>query len=485
MSPREELCDAYSAREKDNNEAKTVVYHTPDGAPYVICKSSEPFVNPTTPRDAKPEEINAQLNLDLGQTIITRNNKTLLWIVNFLDQLLFQWWEGVFFLFWCEMVPLSLKRALCHGGWNVYFYLHKLLLGKRTGLHPSQSFEYHALTTLMWGFQFIAITPRRIRFSLSQIYVVTPNPAPEKERIEQVEEIPTLLDVTISPEQKDHCTVKGWYISPRITDEKDASTKHSRKIIFWIYGGAYLGGDVRGNSSSADWMGQRCQMDVFIPEFRLAPESNLDDVLWDVCLAYKWLCSRVNDPSQQIFLLGLSSGGAIVSRLMQLISQHSRSEDSGVPSYFSPVLEDTIMPKGGVLFGPYVDYDRIKKGSFLHYPRHDLIVSEAVQQYGLPYLEDFIPKREGIENPRREYSPIHRSMKGLPPLCVIVSEHEAVYDMTIQLVNNARSDGVKVTVGVWKYMCHVFSFLLGWVPEGRISMDFVVDWLLEQAEERE
>lgn len=84
---------------------------------------------------------------------------------------------------------------------------------------------------------------------------------------------------------------------------------------------------------------------------------------------------------------------------------------------------------------------------------------------------------------RRSQSPIHQSCKGLPPLCVVTSEHEAVYDMTCILVNRARSEGVPVTMGVWKCMCHVFSILHGFLPEGQISMDFVVEWIQERQAE--
>jgi acetyl esterase/lipase len=143
-------------------------------------------------------------------------------------------------------------------------------------------------------------------------------------------------------------------------------------------------------------------------------------------------------------------------------------------------------PRAAVFFGPYVDYTEPKKGSFLHYAKHDLIVSEAVQEYGLPYLNDFIPRigEEDTRNNyngtgRKEYSPVHRSncWTGLPPLCLVVSEHEATYDMTIQVVNKARAAGVDVTVGVWKYLCHVFSFFHSFVPEGRLSIDFSKEWI--------
>ena len=455
--------------------ADTSVFHTPDGAPYVVCRSERAFVNPTTPLGTTPQEVNLQLNLDLGQKILTRRNKVLLWIVNFLDQSLIQWWERLFFYLWGELVPLSFRRYVTHAGWKGFLAFHKAIFGKRTGLHPSQSFEYHALTTIMWGARFIACTPQRMRFSLSQLYVMAPNDPPSDDRITKIHVQSDLLSSgTLEKEHQDSCTVQGWYI--HCVDK----SRPTPNVIFWIYGGAYLAGDVRGNSAAADWMGHQCQVDVFVPNIRLAPESNLDDVLWDVCLAYKWLAARVQNASKQITVLGISSGGALATRLMQLIGQHSRGEDIGVPDCFGRLLEGTPMPAAGVLFAPYVDYNVEKKGSFLHYPRHDLVVTESVQQYGLPYLENFIPKRPGVTDPRREYSPVHRSMVGLPPLYVIVSEHEAVYDMTIELVNRARSDNVKTTVGVFKYMCHVFSFLHGFIPEGRISMELVADWISDQ-----
>lgn len=473
MSPREKKL--YSTQ--DSNVTKdTLVFHTPDGAPFVVCNSEEAFRNPTTPMGATPEDINNQLNLDLGQRVVTRKHRVLLWTVNFIDKLTIQWWEVLFFKLWSEVVPISFRRALTHLGWRFYVRLHKALLGKSTGLHPSQSYEYHALTTIMWWARFIAVTPRRMRFSLSQLYVISPNPPPESDRITKFCERPVFLEGDATPKEQEHsCTVEGWYI------HRHGKAQVTENVIFWIYGGAYLAGDIRGNSAAADWMGSRCDMDVFIPKIRLAPEANIDDVLWDTCVAYRWLSERMTDPSNQIFVLGISSGGALATRLMQLIAQHSRGEPIGVPAYFSRLLEGMAMPSGGILFAPYVDYDRTKKGSFLHYPRHDLVVTESVQEHGLPYLNDFIPNRSGLEDPRRDYSPIHRSMEGLPPLCVIVSEHEAVYDMVVQLVNCARSDGVKVTFCVFKYMCHVFSFLLGFIPEGRISMELVADWIRKKA----
>ena len=134
------------------------------------------------------------------------------------------------------------------------------------------------------------------------------------------------------------------------------------------------------------------------------------------------------------------------------------------------------MPAGCVLFGPVVDFTK-PSGALLHYQNHDLIVNQRVYEAGIPYLDTHVPGGQ-----RQAYSPLYQSCAGLPPLCVAVSQHETTYDMTLALVNRARRQGVPVTLGVWRYMCHVFSFLNAFCPEGQQSMEFVMEWMNEQKE---
>jgi len=212
----------------------------------------------------------------------------------------------------------------------------------------------------------------------------------------------------------------------------------------------------------------------FADAVRLAPEYRADDIVWDVCIAYRWLCQR-RDPSK-ILLLGISSGGALCVMLMQNLAKQARGESDALrPSFFEPAIRGLHMPAGCVLFGPFVDFTE-PSGALLHYQKHDLIVNQSVLDVGIPYLETHIPYGE-----RKEYSPIHQSCVGLPPLCIAVSEHETTFDMTVRLINRARREGVPVTVGCWRYMCHVFSFLHAFVPEGQQSMDFCIEWMRQQA----
>lgn len=509
-------------------KGETQVLHTTDGAPYVICNSSEAFVNPTsmkieTDNTSKSyhEAVNQTLNLNLGLPFLacrSQLSKTTLWVLAVLDTLLFSWCEPIFFCFWSHIMPLAWKRWISMTGWAVYATVHKAVLGKRTGLHPSVSSEYHALTTALFWAQFFVLTPSRMRFSLGQMHTISLRNVPPPERVQRIDvdmievtkdttrhcgttDVSLLPNEDVPDSQKEHCRVRGMYIHCTKSSCDNDDPPKKKKVLFWIYGGAYLAGDVQSNSAIANEFALDCQLDVFIPEFRLAPQSTIDDVLWDICLAYLWVLDRANYNGQDVCLLGISSGGALALRLLQLVAErHQRHPPKELtPSFLAPLVDKMTpngAPKCALMFGPYIDYTEPKKGSFLHYAKHDLIVSEAVQHYGLPYLNDFIPclgddllqadesKRYNATG-RRLYSPSHRSMAGMAAggtsLCFIVSEHEVTYDMTCDAANDARAAGCDVTVAVWKFMCHTWSFLQAFIPEGRLSMEFAKEWLVVNA----
>jgi acetyl esterase/lipase len=461
----------------DEGEGETVIVSSPNGGPsYVICTSKDPFVNPFETEDLTHEEVNSQLNLNLGQRLMNPNNKTLLWIIRFFNDTFVAWWEHVAYKVW-DAVPITFRRWITFVAWNkVYYPLHRLLLGRSTAIHPEASEPYHALTTIMWWGRLFPITVQRIRFSLSQLSVWTPTPI--LSQIETINEpVASLVDNIAPPEeQKDHCTVQGLYVH--------SSTGDSDWCLFWIYGGAFLAGDTHGNTGPAEMVGRQTNMDVFLPQHRLCPESTMNDMMWDICLAYTWLCQhrkrQGKDPCK-ILLLGISSGAGLAVRLLQSIAESRRDNDNPLPNYLSIILSsndnDVPMPAGAALLGPFADYTTAK-GSLIHYAEHDLIVNQRVLDAGLPYLDTH------MNGQRQEHSPVHRSFVDLPPLCVVCSQHEAVYDHAVDVVNKARAAGVPVTVAVWKYMCHVFPFLSGFIPEGEQAMNFVMEWLRRRQQQQ-
>lgn len=58
--------------------------------------------------------------------------------------------ENPLFRIWSQYIPLRLRQKLTLLAWKIYFPVHKLLIGRRSGLHRDASLEYHALTTVLW-----------------------------------------------------------------------------------------------------------------------------------------------------------------------------------------------------------------------------------------------------------------------------------------------------------------------------------------------
>lgn len=102
-----------------------------------------------------------------------------------------------------------------------------------------------------------------------------------------------------------------------------------------------------------------------------------------------------------------------------------------------------------------------------------LLFPQSVFDEGVPYLEKVL----GSHEDRVKASPVFGNFTNLPPLCICVSEHEVVYDQAMLLAERAKADGVAVTVGVWKYMCHIFPLLCPFIPEGQEGFDFMCDWI--------
>jgi len=492
------------------------------------------------PRAAAKKPLEEELKTKNSRETIRKSSSwpcrstTPLWIlktIEILDTLLVSWWIMHTLRAYHERIPLWFKRKITFVAWEWYVWIHTLVVCQWMGFYSDQSFygadpktnaavdasisdEFKAFSTLMYPMQFFPVDVPRIRFSLSQLNTISLREMPQKDSVEKIScdcanakinpEIERSSEFIAPDTQRDYQTVSGFYLTNPI--KKTKNSIGPKTILFWIYGGAYLGGDAEGNLSLANEFMVDCDADsVFIPSYRLAPEATIDDVLWDIAWSYRYLLRRLETESStaegcEIILVGISSGGALALRLLQLLRDRSLKLPL-MPSFLEPLIDDIAVTStrssaniaGAVLFAPYVDYrdPPPRNGSFAQNAKYDWIVTEAVQHYGLPYLNGFIPPlgddlrsttMSTNTNGRIEYSPLTHEMTNLPPLCIVASEHEACYDMSIEIVNKARgkqggSRPTEVTIGVWKYMCHVFSMMQALIPEGRASIEFTKDWI--------
>jgi len=344
---------------------------------FTHCNSIGPYEAYQDPYSS-PVKVNKSLNLHLGMPFNPRKIKSLRRVCKLLSDLLAFVETHLFRVF--EAIPLRLRQIVLIKVWALYLPLHRATLTDSTGIHRDASVEYHALTTIMYWTRLFPVTVRRIRYSLSMLPVYQGPGVYPTTRIKQSEiKVDKIYYVTnkdeaplmkvLSQRESDR-PVSGYYVHNDNGDESSSSSNKSKKVIFYLYGGAFLGGDAKGNVPFGSKLSQKCSMDVFLPQYRLLPEYHFFDALDDIIRAYAYLIEVKNINPENVILFGISSGGGLIVRLLQrIVELQSKKESLKCGGMLN-------IPNGAVLMSPFVDYTT-PKGSFQEYTVHDLIVNEV------------------------------------------------------------------------------------------------------------
>ena len=332
-------------------------------------------------------------------------------------------------------------NKITYQAWKIYFPIHKYLLSNKTGIHKNASYEYHAITTILYWGRLFPVSIARMRFSLSQLscchgwytYPVTRNCYPHDVNNQQLSsqtsssrqicglKAPHVHYINYNMIDNDNnienniennnennneksidttCTHPIYLATPYkrcnapyTTNTNNTPIEHdpkhvtgyhiqhhpsqpSKQVIFYLYGGAYLGGNSKGNLNFGEKIGQQCginggsgidsnnnsssddtvataAVDVFLPNYRLLPEYTFFDALYDVCLAYEYLVKVKGYHPKDIILFGISSGGGLLVRLMQRIVEFGQTTIKNHDDVLV-VKKLAMVPKGAVLVSPFV-----------------------------------------------------------------------------------------------------------------------------------
>ena len=285
---------------------------------YRYCSSDASFTT-TLSYSSKSEcapfpcakSVNETLNLSLGLGIDPLNPR-LRYVCKVLSDI-FSYVEWLVYIVWLS-IPLSLRHRITIAAWVIFLSIHRCVIGRKSGIHKDASEEYHAFTSVAWWSRLFPMTVERMRFALNQIEVWTP---------------PTGCAFLSEPIDCKETGAKGIFI--QIHD------KPSERVIFWLYGGAYLSGDCKGNLGLAEMVARRTNCDVFLVEYRLLPENEYEDCIEDAQNGYKYLIEERKLDPKNVYMFGISSGGGIAVYVMQELAK----------------LQPSIIPRGAVLMCEY------------------------------------------------------------------------------------------------------------------------------------
>jgi len=221
--------------------------------------------------------------------------------------------------------------------------------------------------------------------------------------------------------------------------ESVRATPAPRRALLYLHGGAYVMGSPASYRSRTIRFGYRCDAEVFVPDYRLAPEHPFPAALEDALAAWRRL--KALRPGMPVFVAGDSAGGGLALALLL------RLRELGEGS-----------PDAAILLSPWSDLSdpgaANEDGKDLWFRRE--------------HLERWARYYAGKSSLRDPYiSPGLSDLSKLPPLLVLAGEHERLAPSARRLVDRAQAAGTQATLLVGPGMQHDWPLTLPWLDESR------------------
>lgn len=242
--------------------------------------------------------------------------------------------------------------------------------------------------------------------------------------------------------------VSGWWARP--------ANKRPEGTILYLHGGWYAWGTAKAYRHFAGHFAHRTGAEVFVPDYRLAPEHPFPAGLLDAQAAYRGLIGR---GARRIAIAGDSAGGGLTLALLSLLKTQ---ETAG-----------GVLPSAAVVLSPLTDLT-LSGGSWETRAVADPYFTKAQGASMVPlYLGSHDPK-----DPLA--SPLFGNPAGLPPIRALVGDDEVLLDDSLRYVERAVAAGVDARSDVWEGLPHVFLSAVGQLEAADQALSEVGSFLAER-----
>ena len=226
------------------------------------------------------------------------------------------------------------------------------------------------------------------------------------------------------------------------------------KVVLYLHGGGFCVHMPRVYDGFADLLSKKLNADVFLPNYRLAPEHPFPAAAEDCFAVYKGLLEKGFNPDQ-ISLVGDSAGGCLVLTTLLQIRDHGLPMPACAVS-MSPVTE---LPENDPELRQKAELDPLFPANLLLNFSHNYLANkqDSLSPLAFPLLGD---------------------LYGLPPLQLHAGSTEALLDHSVKFADKAAASGVAVSLNIWQEMPHIHP-LFHLLPESDQAVQMIVDFVDE------
>jgi len=233
-------------------------------------------------------------------------------------------------------------------------------------------------------------------------------------------------------------------IGPQDAAERDA--------ILFVHGGGFELGGGDTYAGFAGWIAEMTGADVYMPDYRLAPEDPQPAPTDDAFAAYRTILELGHSPDR-LAVVGDSAGGAIAVTTVRSLNEMGQPSPAALV-LISPWLDLSL---SGASVASVGDRDPVLPPAWLH---------GAARNHagGL-----------GADDPR--ISPLFAELRRLPPTLVQVGTDEILLDDSTRFADRAYAAGVEVELQRFAGLWHDFQLYAGWLVAAREALDDVAAFL--------
>lgn len=230
-------------------------------------------------------------------------------------------------------------------------------------------------------------------------------------------------------------------------------------VVIHLHGGAFVFGSVATYRNRATRLSYRLNAEVFVPEYRLAPEHPYPAALDDALITYQYV--RALRPNAPLFITGDSAGGGLALSL--LVRLRERGE---------------ALPNGAILLSPWTDLATTGASVDRNRGRDRWLSREHLERWASYYA--------GASDRRAPLlSPLYAELHGLPPLLALVGADEVLLDDAARVVERAQRAGTDARLLAAAGMQHDWPLTLPWLAESKHAFRVMAAFVAEHGAPRD
>ncbi len=216
-----------------------------------------------------------------------------------------------------------------------------------------------------------------------------------------------------------------------------------RRVLLHLHGGGFFMGSPASYRNRAMRLSFRLDAEVFVPDYRLAPEHPYPAALEDALAAFHRV--RQVRAGLPVVVSGDSAGGGLAMSLLL------RLREAGVP-----------MPVGAILLSPWTDLTASGHSVDANAGRDVWFTRRHLETWARHYAADADARSPAL-------SPAFGDLSGLPPLLLLAGEDELLLDDARRVHESATRAGVASRLLVGEGMQHDWPLTLPWLAESKAA----------------